>query len=71
MVVILNMQCVGAKLLLGLMGIRRREPVVEFTPGPSEETCDRCKKRVTAFETYFDGTGFFCPDCRDGVSATS
>ncbi len=34
-------------------------------PREGFETCDRCGRRVFAFNAFFDGRQFLCPACRD------
>jgi len=33
-------------------------------PRERHETCDRCGRRLMAFEIYFDGKEYRCPECR-------
>lgn len=32
-------------------------------PREAYETCDRCSRRLTPVNTYFDGNEFLCPRC--------
>lgn len=38
--------------------------VIAVDPLDRYEICDVCGNRAMPYSTYFDGTKYFCPDCR-------
>ena len=44
--------------------------VVPVDPREVYETCDRCERLMTSYTAYFDGAGFYCPDCRANAGAS-
>ena len=45
--------------------------IIAVDPLDRYETCDVCGNRAMPYSTFFDGTRYFCPTCREHQVRTS